>query len=313
MRNFVAVMWIRIILVFILAMSASMSLSAERLVVDTLPGRMAWASARLRMRAPRMGASEWAATMGDTLTYVRVRVYMPVRDEIYGRRCVATAYSADGGVEREIGRAEFDCSADEASVRIIYDGYSARIYAGDAANVLVCRLDSLCPGPLSVDGDAMLVEAWGRYLPLPQPQMSRFATVDGLIAYLSASDDPYEGLWRYLDRDMDASRAALGGYYDLATARSADGGYDIIYLGHRGAEETDASRHWRPLQIKGRLSPTIFIGNFDLSWMEASGVDVGAEANAQFAPDGSILSLRFPLLRAQLRFSRSLPADPVRF
>lgn len=308
MRNFVAVMRARIILILLLAMLTPSVLSAESMVVDTLPGRMAWASARIRMQAPRMGAADWVATLGDTSEYMRVRVHMPPRDEIYGRRCAAVAFGCAGGTERELGRAEFDCSADEASVRIVYDGYSARIYTGDVANVLVCKVDSLCPGPISVDGDCVVVEAWARFLPLPEPEMSAFATIDSLLAYLSASEDQYEGLWRYLDRDMDASRTDLGAYYDLATVRRADGGYDIIYLGYSGANEMGVARHWRPLQIKGRLAPTIFIGNFDLAWREASGVDVGAEANAQFAPDASILALRFPLLRAQLRFSRALPA-----
>lgn len=281
-------------------MLAAIGASAQALVVDTLPVRVAWASARIRAKAPRMGAAHWTATLGDTSDYICVRVRMSAPTEIYGRRATATAFRGSRGGEAEVGVAEFDCSADEASVHIVYDGCSARVYAGDKANVLVCRLDSLCPGPLAVEG-AEPVEAWARFIPLPEPEMSRFASVDALIAYLDDSTDPREGLWRYLDRDMDASRATLGAYYDLATVRSADGVYDIICIGHRGA----ASAPVLPLQIKGRLTPTIFIGNFDLAWLDSSGLPVADEANAQFAPDGSILALRFPLLRAQLRFSRA--------
>ena len=272
---------------------------AQSVVVDTLPPRVAWASARIRVEAPRMGAADWAATLGDTSDYLRVRVHMSAPAEIYGRRAVATALRGGRGGEAEVGAAEFDCAGDEASVRIVCDGYSARIYVGDKANVLVCRLDSLCAGPLVVEG-AEPVEAWARFLPLPEPEMSPFASVADLQARLAASDDPREGLWRYLDRDMDPSRATFGAYYDLATVRRPDGAYDIICIGHRGASTAPVL----PLQIKGRLTPTIFIGNYDLAWIDASGLPVSDEANAQFTPDGSILALRFPLLGAQLRFSR---------
>lgn len=281
--------------------------AAEEVVIDTLPRRMGWATARMRVRAPRRGSADWTATLGDTATnYMRVRVAMPAREEIYGRRAVAVAAVGGRAGEREVGRAEFDCSADEASLRIVYDGYSARVYAGDAANVLVCRLDSLCAGPLTADipAGASLAEAWARFLPIPEPEMAPFATVDDLLARIAASADPYEGLWRYLDRDMDPVLATLDARYTLATVRRPDGTYDIIYL------SSDAALPgWRPLQIKGRLAPTIFIGNFDLRWLDAVGILVGEEANAQFAPDGAILALRFPLLRAQLRFSRVAPAS----
>lgn len=293
MRNFVAVMCAKRFLILFFAALVAMAASAQELVVDTLPRRVAWATARVRMRAPRMADADWSATLGDTSKYMRVRVRMSAPSEIYGRRAVATAFCGGRGGEAELGKAEFDCAGDEASVRIVYDGYSARVYAGEVANVLVCRLDSLCPGPFVVEG-AEPVEAWARFLPIPEPEAPAFSTADSLLVYLQASDDPREGLWRYLDRDMDANRATLGAYYDLATVRRPDGGYDIISLDVSG-----------PLQIKGRLAPTIFIGHFDLAWRDASGLPVADEASAQFAPDGSILTLRFPLHRAQIRFSRA--------
>lgn len=283
---------------FFILFFAALAVSAQTSVVDTLPERVAWATARVRAQAPRRGAADWAVTLGDTSNnYLRVRVHVPEYSEIYGRRAVAAAQVGGRGGEWLAGTAEFDCAGDEASVRIVYDGCSVRVYAGDVANVLVCRLDSLCGGPFVVEG-ADPVEAWARFLPIPAPEMAPFADVDDLLAYLSASTDPREGLWRYLDRDMEDARASLGARYDLATVRRPGGAYDIIYL-------AGSVPGWRPLQIKGLLAPTIFIGHYDLVWFDATGIPVSDESNAQFAPDASILTLLFPLHRAQLRFSRA--------
>lgn len=267
--------------------------------IDSLPSRMAWATVRVRMRAPGLGSSAWTATIGDCASHLRVRVEMPQRDELYGRRCVASACRVRSGEEQQLGATEFNCFTDEASVRIVYDGYSARIYAGETANSLICRLDSLCPGPISVEGNAQLVEAWARCLPLPEPEMSRFASVDELLARLAYSQDKMEAVWTYLDRDIDPARASLNAHYTLATVRNGNA-YDIIYL----SAANPSPDNWQPMQIKGRLKPTIFIDHYDLDWRDSAGVEIGDEAHAQLSSDGSILTLSFPLLSAQLRFSR---------
>lgn len=280
----------RFLTIIIIALAA-LAASAQATVVDTLPPRMAWAVARVRVDAPGMGPADWTATLGDTTDCIRVRMHVPTRQEIYGRHVIATASRATQAGETLLGQAAFDSHADRSTLRVVYDGISARLYVGETANTLLCRVDSLPSGPIAVTGAAP-AEAWVRCLPIPDPEPPLYADAAQITAHLAASADPYEGQWRYLDRDMDDSRATLAANYTLATVRAPDGTYQIIQLAPV------------PLKTKGRLRPTIFIGHFDLDWRDAAGMPLADETNAQFTPDGSILTLRFPLHKSQLRFSR---------
>lgn len=130
-------------------------------------------------------------------------------------------------------------------------------------------------------------------------RMCRFADVAELESYLKTSTDPHEGLWTYLDRDMDHTSVSLGGNYMLATVKEGDA-YDIIMI--HGAEAYSAA--WPALRVKGRLRPTVFMHHFDLDWTDASGSAVKAESSATIL-EGTILTLSFPLLKTAIRFSKS--------
>lgn len=125
-----------------------------------------------------------------------------------------------------------------------------------------------------------------------------FETADSLESYLSASVDPLECHWRYLDRDTDQRLLNLGGDYRLATVSRGDGGYDIVYLG--GARVN--SSFWKPLMIKGRLMPTRFAGHFDLVWYDAYGKPVDIATNATIESE-AIMRLDFPLQGGTVRFA----------
>lgn len=131
-----------------------------------------------------------------------------------------------------------------------------------------------------------------------------FDSVEALTAYIADSKDPIEGLWTYLDRDIDLRRADLGGFYRLATIRRPDGDYDIVYLSGAGSRKTD----WQPLRIKGRLHPTIFRDHFDLVWHTPTGTTLRYDTSATIEVDGNVLRLSFPLWNAAVRFSRVFPA-----
>ncbi len=134
----------------------------------------------------------------------------------------------------------------------------------------------------------------------PKPMLMTDWTVDSIMDYIASSNDPLEAVWEYLDRDNDTSLAVMGGRYILATVKNGRG-YDIIYLG--GA--VTMSHLWNPCMKKGELIPTIFVNDFNLVWYDSLMARMGRddEINA-FVTDNSILTLRFPLLSTQLRFSR---------
>lgn len=131
--------------------------------------------------------------------------------------------------------------------------------------------------------------------------MADFDSVDSLIAHVRASSDPVEGLWTYLDRDIDPSQAELSGNYSLATIARGDGAYDIVYLS--GAKAY--IEQWKPLHVKGRLTPTIFEHHFDLQWRTANGKTLREDTSATLELDGTVLRLDFPLAKSSLRFRRA--------
>ncbi len=128
---------------------------------------------------------------------------------------------------------------------------------------------------------------------------SRFADEDTIRAYLSASDDINEGLWEYLDRDVDRERAALGSEYRLATVSVAQGVYSIILLG----SPHGVVGH---LDVKGTLRATEFIDHYDLEWIASSGQYLDRDTSADFEEGGAVLRLNFPLLSSNVRFRRVL-------
>lgn len=180
-------------------------------------------------------------------------------------------------------------------------GAVAEIGASRCAREVPVVYDCLCPGEADASlSSGMLLRNDMLVRHLPAPMLSRFASVDSLMAYLGAATDPAEGLWRYLDRDTPPDKAVPGGYYTLATVADGDGGYEIVYL--------DGSQYhpeaWQPLRLKGRLHPSGFAGNYDLEWHAADGRACPPESYATLDSDTGILALFFPLLNSTLRFRR---------
>lgn len=127
-----------------------------------------------------------------------------------------------------------------------------------------------------------------------------FDSLDSLLGYIAASNDPMESVWEYLDRDINPSEARLGGKYIFATVLAPDG-YDIVYID--GAEKT--SGDWKSLDIKGKLTNTAFDGHYDLTWLAAPRHEADTEASATIGIGGEVLEFNFPTLRSRLRFRRA--------
>ena len=131
-------------------------------------------------------------------------------------------------------------------------------------------------------------------------QKSRFESEAALMEYLAKSEDKKEGLWMYLDRNIDTANAMLGGEYRVATVAGGDDCYDIIYLGGDNLFE----QSWQPLEVRGRLMSTPFIDHYDLEWQTADGRLLRRDTSAAFEAGGAVLNLNFPLLKSAFRFRR---------
>ena len=109
------------------------------------------------------------------------------------------------------------------------------------------------------------------------------------------------GMWRYLDRDNDAASARPGGFYTLAIVAdpARQGAYLLLYLD--GARVNSTA--WKAGMIKGRLTPTRFIGRYRLEWRNADKTILQDESMA-ILEGSDILTFTFPLHQSQMRFTR---------
>ena len=84
------------------------------------------------------------------------------------------------------------------------------------------------------------------------------------------------------------------------TTMTPANGYDLIYID--GAQVKKSL--WQPGMIKGHITPTIFSGNYDLSWIDATMEPIGDDAYATIE-NGVLLTLVFPEYKSQVRFAKA--------
>ena len=128
-------------------------------------------------------------------------------------------------------------------------------------------------------------------------------THEALDEYFSATSDPLEGYWKYLDRDMSDEWLRLGGRYTIAVVR-ADDGYDMIYI--NGAQVKKSL--WHEGMLKGHMTKTIFSGNYDATWIDATMEPIDNDVQAT-VENGVILTLNFPVYKSQVRFAKVMVID----
>jgi hypothetical protein len=136
-----------------------------------------------------------------------------------------------------------------------------------------------------------------------QTSITTLWTREALDQYFATSSDPVEGYWAYLDRDMQDEWLRLGGRYTLAVVR-ADKGYDLIYVS--GAQVKKSM--WQPGMLKGHITKTIFSGNYDATWIDATMEPIDRDVQATI-DNGVILTLNFPVYKSQVRFAKVLNID----
>ncbi len=128
-------------------------------------------------------------------------------------------------------------------------------------------------------------------------------TREALDEYFATSDDPNEGYWKYLDRDMQDDWLRLGGRYTIALVKAGDG-YDIIYVD--GAQVKKSL--WQTGMKKGHITKTVFSGNYDLVWIDATMEPIDRDAYATIE-NGVILCLNFPVFKSQMRLAKAIDIE----
>lgn len=209
------------------------------------------------------------------------------------------------GREEESGRGSFRTSypsgsAAAMSMRLRADGRGARIEAGGARadGIIEISFERDKAGIIGadLDRDVKILRHSLRAFTGPEPKRPPFASTAEALSLIAGSTDPREGIWEYLDRDIDATRCTLGAFYTLVSLRSdADGCYEIYAIDKSGVKEP---------QYKGCLIPGIFMNHYDLQWVDARGHLHDTDASATTDENASVLTLSFPLLKSSVRFRR---------
>ena len=111
--------------------------------------------------------------------------------------------------------------------------------------------------------------------------------------------DFVEGLWVYLDRNIDEQYLKIGGKYTLALIKNYIGGYDIIYYDNAKVNSSE----WSCGMLKGRLTKTQFKDNYNLIWYDST-MDIFSDDTYATLSDYMILTLNFPIYKGQIRFQK---------
>lgn len=127
---------------------------------------------------------------------------------------------------------------------------------------------------------------------------------EALDRHFAQTKNPYEGYWTYLDRDMEDTWLKIGGRYTIALVETLNG-YDIIYVD--GAQVWKSQ--WHTGMKKGEIKNTIFTDNFNGKWIDATLEPITQDVYATFE-SGVILTIKFPVYKSQIRFSKVLNVKP---
>lgn len=186
-----------------------------------------------------------------------------------------------------------------------YDGKKTRVYTGNHSLKLIEELndieysDSINVGFLAGAGAKIEMErlVFKRAL-IPEEILTTDwdkATIDKYLA--NNVSEEIEGLWEYLDRNLDERIVKLGGKYKIAIVKNNQNGYDILY--YSGAVVNPDK--WKCGMLKGVLTKTKFRDNYNLIWYDSSmdGMDDDTYVSID---ENDILTAVFPTEKAQIRF-----------
>ena len=227
-------------------------------------------------------------------------------DDTYGQQWQARVLRRAGDSVAMLDRRVFAAAGDSCGLRLVRHGDCVRLRVGDTLTLADGKIPCALPAGSAITVNAarpgqvrVLAREMATLVPVSE---ARFADMEALTAYLERARDAAEGFYRLLDRDMmQPATVQSDGRYDLALVADGSGGYDIVHID--GGEVT--RRHWRPLQVRGHLTPTPFAGNFDLVWIDALRRHrLDSDNYAIVDPVTGTLTLFFPLYSSHLRLAR---------
>lgn len=280
-------------------------------VTDSVSCAVAELDYTVRATVESHGAASWGIVWSRTTPddYCGVSVAFAAQgdaDEVYDRSITVTQYAVSGGSRRVISTADYPARDieprdDGFSIKLQVRPTGAIVCGGTAMPLFEEVVDFAADAPAAL-GIASTSALTLLQCDLQCDTLSRRRYFDpATISDLINVADRHQGFWAYFDRDTDPALASIGGSYELATVPRDDGepGYFIIYLG--GARP---GSQWRPGEVKGILTPTIFSHHYDLLWLDEQGRTMTREQSATFDASGALLTLSFPLYKATVRFSR---------
>lgn len=252
---------------------------------------------------------EWRMELRDAagLSLVGLSVYRLPGQPEYGEPTWKVRIEVDGAVELVSGDG-FESSR-YTTISLLSNGEGAvEIWAGDdnlsllggftmPAAVASAVVTGGEPGN-GVSGELHIVSVNVVFNTSDSRPRATGMTASGIANRCRLSADPREGIYEYLDSDIDLGLSRRGGDYILGVVGDGKNGYDLIYLG--GARENSSA--WTEGMTKGSLTPTIFVNHYNLSWYDADKSCDMTELWAEF--NGPVLELHFPNERAIMRFSR---------
>lgn len=284
---------------------------------DTLPEAYAALDAHLRVRVPSHKKLDVSIIYDrrDGVNYRRCRLWRPagaMDDRLVAAPINLSISETVDGVEHIVSENRIqrglDPGSDDFTLKLISRRSGSAVIVGQKDEAFRCELpiDGVGGELLWLcDSEAGLLR---RSLAADEAEAAsfcRFADEAELREYLRTSTDVNESFWLYFDRETDLKRFSVGGDYRLATVKATDGrGYEIVYL---GGARTNAGA-WRPMQIKGYLRPTGFIGHYNLEWIDPSGRMQKRETSADIT-DGASLTLFFPLYKSKVRYRKALAEE----
>lgn len=276
-------------------------LSSGTTVIDSIPANANDVNVHVRLGRKSNKKIQWEMhwCQKDKENYIVAVVTLPDivgYDDIYLSQIEIEVKRVVNGIEQIVFADQFPSNEEYLSLKLIYDGYSARLYAGSKEKYDL----GVVPFESDISSNVSVV--------LSQPMFAQRLTVQctgsrppvySAGQYLE-STDLICGRWKYLDRELNATMADLGGKYGIEIRCIESDIFEIIYIDGASIKQ----EKWNSPRLKGILKSTQFQNNYDLIWYDANGNVLEDDNNAQISEDGSILTLKFPIFKSQLRFSR---------
>lgn len=262
--------------------------------------------ARLQRKNKKPTAWELQWNQNNDGNYNMAIVNLPDQrafDDIYVPDGLVEVYEVRDNEAILLEEVNFPVDDPSVSLKLVYDGVSARLYAGTKDRTLIGQVPyNASKGggvvvSLQCSMRAIRLTAESQSYPLPN-----YIEWEKSNTY-NYSVIPIIGEWKYLDRDINQSLASLGGKYDLFIVPGEENSYYIMV--DDGANVNREA--WSEDRIKGLLSPSGFRGNYDLIWYDALGRRLDDDNNAQLSDDGAVLTLYFPVYKSQIRFKKIHP------